>query len=168
MALPSVVAHGYEASALADMCEVILDARKAGLLRKAQLHYADYCEILLRSFARVGIIVLSAASSRPLWTRYWALPTPWAKVAPNCSRDVSTGQRSCKENNMHRQKFNVHKVGSAPDSLVPRSSYLYCEKYRKPVKRREAVRIGRSRSCCPACGEVLPPPPPPSPLGGVG
>lgn len=52
------VAHGYEASALADMCDVILDARKAGLLRKAQLHYADYCEVLLRSFARVGIIAM--------------------------------------------------------------------------------------------------------------
>jgi hypothetical protein len=53
-----VTAHGYEASALADMCDVILDARKAGLLRKAQEHYADYCEILLRSFARVGLVAL--------------------------------------------------------------------------------------------------------------
>ena len=58
---------------------------------------------------------------------------------------------------MHRQKFNVHKAGSAPDSLAPRSSCLYCEKCRKPVKRREAVRIGRSHLCCPACGEVLRP-----------
>jgi hypothetical protein len=52
------VAHGYEASALADMCDVILEARKAGLLRSRQLHYADYCEILLRGFARVGIVAL--------------------------------------------------------------------------------------------------------------
>jgi hypothetical protein len=52
------VAHGYEAEALADMCDVILDARKEGLLRQSQMHYADYCEILLRSFARVGIIAL--------------------------------------------------------------------------------------------------------------
>ena len=53
-----VVAHGYEATAMADMCEAILDARKAGFLRKTQAHYADYCEILLRSFARIGIIAL--------------------------------------------------------------------------------------------------------------
>src|SRR5581483_9802031 len=53
-----VIAHGYEASALADMCDVILDARKTGILRARQLHYADYCEVLLRSFARVGIIAL--------------------------------------------------------------------------------------------------------------
>jgi hypothetical protein len=53
-----VIAHGYEASALADMCDVILDARKARVLRPRQIHYADYCEILLRSFARVGIIAL--------------------------------------------------------------------------------------------------------------
>lgn len=52
------VAHGYEATDLADMCDLILDARKAGHLRKLQLHYADFCEILMRSFARVGIIAL--------------------------------------------------------------------------------------------------------------
>lgn len=28
----AIVAHGYEATALADMCDVILDARKAGAL----------------------------------------------------------------------------------------------------------------------------------------
>ena len=53
-----VIAHGFEATALADMCDVILDARKAGVLTPRQRHYADQCEITLRSFARVGIIAL--------------------------------------------------------------------------------------------------------------
>jgi hypothetical protein len=55
---PGFIAHGYEATALADMCDVILDARKSGRLLHHQKHYADQCEILLRSFARVGIIAL--------------------------------------------------------------------------------------------------------------
>jgi len=53
-----VIGHGYEATALADMCDVILDARKAGILAPQRLHIADQCEILVRSFARVGIIAL--------------------------------------------------------------------------------------------------------------
>jgi hypothetical protein len=52
------VAHGYEATALADLCDVVLAARKAGILQKQQQHIADQCEILLRGFATVGIIAL--------------------------------------------------------------------------------------------------------------
>lgn len=52
------MAHGYEANDLADMCDVILDARKAGVLSPQRLHMADRCEMLVRSFARVGITAL--------------------------------------------------------------------------------------------------------------
>lgn len=51
-------AHGYEATILADFCELILDARTKKLLAPTQLHYAKQCEILVRGFARVGIIAL--------------------------------------------------------------------------------------------------------------
>lgn len=52
-------AHGFEATVLADFCEVILKAKdKAGTLRSNQLHVAKQCEILVRGFARVGIIAL--------------------------------------------------------------------------------------------------------------
>lgn len=52
-------AYGYEATILADICDVILDARRAGnVLLPNQMHYADKCEILMRGFARVGIIAL--------------------------------------------------------------------------------------------------------------
>lgn len=51
--------HGYEATVLADLCDVILEARKeAGALHAAQAHIAEQCEILVRGFARVGIIAL--------------------------------------------------------------------------------------------------------------
>jgi hypothetical protein len=53
-----VVAHGYEATALADLCDVILEARKAGILSRQQIHVADHCEILVRSFAKIGIVAL--------------------------------------------------------------------------------------------------------------
>lgn len=51
-------AYGYEATLLPDACDVILAARDAGLLQKQQLHIARQAEILVRGFARVGIIAL--------------------------------------------------------------------------------------------------------------
>lgn len=53
-----MLAYGYEATVLADICDAVLAARKAGLLQKQQLHIAEQCEILVRGFARVGIIAL--------------------------------------------------------------------------------------------------------------
>lgn len=51
-------AYGYEATILADICDAILAARKGNLLLPNQTHYADQCELLVRGFARVGIIAL--------------------------------------------------------------------------------------------------------------
>jgi hypothetical protein len=51
--------YGYEATILADVCDAVLSARKIpGALQPQQQHIADQCEILLRGFARVGIIAL--------------------------------------------------------------------------------------------------------------
>jgi len=55
---PGGLAYGYPATILADICDVVLNARKAGKLQAQQMHIADRCEILLRGFARVGIIAL--------------------------------------------------------------------------------------------------------------
>jgi hypothetical protein len=51
-------AYGYEATILPDICSAILEARKRGALQKQQDHIAEQCEMLLRSFAKVGIIAL--------------------------------------------------------------------------------------------------------------
>lgn len=51
-------AYGYEATLLADLCDAVLGARQAGALMHHQEHVAQNCEILVRSFARVGIIAL--------------------------------------------------------------------------------------------------------------
>ncbi|MGD0625062.1 MAG: P63C domain-containing protein [Thermodesulfobacteriota bacterium] len=56
--IPSGIAHGYEATILADICEAVLEARKEDKLHYQQEHIAIQCEILVRSFARVGIIAL--------------------------------------------------------------------------------------------------------------
>jgi hypothetical protein len=53
-----ILAYGYEATILADLCEMVLAARQAGVLQKQQYHIAQRCEILVRGFARVGIIAL--------------------------------------------------------------------------------------------------------------
>jgi len=52
------IAHGYEATILADICDAVLEARKDGALHYQQEHIAKQCEILVRGFARVGIIAL--------------------------------------------------------------------------------------------------------------
>lgn len=51
--------QGYEAPVLVQLCEAILKARDAGELKTAQeKRYAQVCDILVRSFAKVGIIAL--------------------------------------------------------------------------------------------------------------
>ncbi len=52
------IAYGYEATILADICEAVLAARKDHKLQKQQEHIAEKCELLMRGFARVGIIAL--------------------------------------------------------------------------------------------------------------
>ncbi len=52
------IAHGYDATILADICEAVLAARADKALQHHQLHIAHRCEVLLRGFARVGIIAL--------------------------------------------------------------------------------------------------------------
>lgn len=52
------IAYGYPATLLADLCDVVLAARKAGALQKQQEHIAHQAEVLVRGFARVGIIAL--------------------------------------------------------------------------------------------------------------
>lgn len=51
-------ASGYEATILADICDAVLEARKSGKLHYQSEHIAARCEILVRGFARVGIIAL--------------------------------------------------------------------------------------------------------------
>lgn len=50
--------NGYEATVLADICDAFLEARKTIQLSSRQKLIADQCEILIRGFARVGIIAL--------------------------------------------------------------------------------------------------------------
>lgn len=52
------VAVGFEATILADVCDVLLKARKEKVLTPKQLLVAEQCEILTRAFAKVGIIAL--------------------------------------------------------------------------------------------------------------
>lgn len=50
--------NGYEATVLVDICDAFLEARKYIELNDRQKIIADQCEILVRSFAKVGIISL--------------------------------------------------------------------------------------------------------------
>ncbi|MEZ4874987.1 MAG: P63C domain-containing protein [Flavobacteriaceae bacterium] len=50
--------NGYEATVLIDICDAFLQARKEIELSPRQSIIADQCEILIRSFAKVGLIAL--------------------------------------------------------------------------------------------------------------
>jgi len=52
------LAYGYEATILPDICDLVLRARQEGNLNPQQTHIAEQCEILVRAFARVGIVAL--------------------------------------------------------------------------------------------------------------
>lgn len=51
-------AYCYEATILADICDAVFEANKQGKLQAQQKHIAERCEMLMRSFAKVGIIAL--------------------------------------------------------------------------------------------------------------
>jgi hypothetical protein len=55
---PGGIAFGYPATILADICDAVLAARASGALQKQQEHIANQAEVLVRGFARVGIIAL--------------------------------------------------------------------------------------------------------------
>lgn len=50
--------NGYEATVLVDICDAFLEARKHIKLSSRQAIIADQCEILVRAFAKVGLIAL--------------------------------------------------------------------------------------------------------------
>jgi len=89
------MANGYEATILADICDAVLDARNAGALQQQQMHIAARCEILMRAFARVGIIALVDEATgyqyvrqknelHQLLSKYISQELiPWAKTFPD-------------------------------------------------------------------------------------
>lgn len=50
--------NGYEATVLVDICDAFMEANKNITLSSRQAIIAEQCEILIRSFAKVGIIAL--------------------------------------------------------------------------------------------------------------
>ena len=51
--------HGFRAEILADICDVLLEARKGNALKtKQEQRYGQFAETLVRGFARVGIAAL--------------------------------------------------------------------------------------------------------------
>jgi hypothetical protein len=53
-----MVAYGYEATSLIDFCELILKYRDQEVLTDRQARYAAHAEIVIRAFAKVGIIAV--------------------------------------------------------------------------------------------------------------
>lgn len=53
-----LVAQAFEGEDVVDLCEMYLKARDAGVLQKNQQHLAAQAEVIVRSFAKVGIVAL--------------------------------------------------------------------------------------------------------------
>jgi P63C domain len=51
-------AHGYEATALIEVCDAVIQARNDEKLAPSQVHLAIKAEIIIRSAAKVGIVAL--------------------------------------------------------------------------------------------------------------
>lgn len=51
-------AYGYPATVIADFCDAVLEARAAGATGPRQAGIVQRCEMLVRGFARVGIVAL--------------------------------------------------------------------------------------------------------------
>jgi hypothetical protein len=96
------MAYRYEATVLADICDAVLLARKARMLQKQQLHIADQCEILMRGFARVGIIALVDEvtgyqefrrwTQRPFWEIFCGTIRAFAAQSLDLPDSAKTGQ----------------------------------------------------------------------------
>lgn len=52
------MAYGYDATILPEICDAVLEARNEGTLNYQQKHIALQAEMLLRAFAKVGVIAL--------------------------------------------------------------------------------------------------------------
>lgn len=56
--LAGAKAFGFQAEVLPSICEVFIDAERAGVLLESQKHIANQAHILYRGFAKLGIIAL--------------------------------------------------------------------------------------------------------------
>jgi hypothetical protein len=90
-----VMAEGFRAEVLPLICDIYLDARSAGLLTPPQQAIAQNAELLVRAFARVGIVALvdeatgyqrdraSDALSKILEAFITKELQPWVKTFPD-------------------------------------------------------------------------------------
>ena len=54
----SVIATGFEATAMIEICDIYLEARGRGMLRESQMKLAVRAEVIIRSCAKLGIVAL--------------------------------------------------------------------------------------------------------------
>ncbi len=90
-----IVAHGYEATTLVEICEAYLKAQDEGKLKPNQRHLAKKAAIVMRACAKVGIIALvdeatgyqEVRRKRALQLKFKAFITEdlqeWAKTFPD-------------------------------------------------------------------------------------
>lgn len=53
-----MIAHGYEATVLIDVCEAVLEAKNRGKLLRTQEHIGVLCEIIIKGSSRLGVVGL--------------------------------------------------------------------------------------------------------------
>jgi P63C domain len=112
--------HGYEATILVDICDAFLEARKSTHLSPRQKIIADQCEILVRSFAKVGIIALIDEATGYQKEREETLQ---AILKLYISEEILKWQKTF-HNEFYEQIFRLWNLPFTPENMNKRPSFI--------------------------------------------
>jgi P63C domain-containing protein len=112
--------NGYEATTLVDICDGFLEARNYIELSPRQAIIAEQCEILVRSFAKVGIIALIDEATGYQKVREETLQ---AILKLYISEEVLEWQKTFHKD-FYEQIFRLWNLPSTPESMKIKPSFI--------------------------------------------
>lgn len=111
---------GYEATVLPDVCNIYLGARRSIHLSPRQKIIADQCEILMSSFAKVGIIALIDEVTGYQKVREETLQ---AILKLYISEEILEWQKTFHKD-FYEQIFRLWNIPSTPESMRIKPSFI--------------------------------------------
>jgi len=112
--------NGYEATTLVDICDGFLEARNHIELSPRQAIIAEQCEILVRSFAKVGIIALIDEATGYQKVREETLQ---AILKLYISEEVLEWQKTFHKD-FYEQIFRLWNLPSTPENMKTKPSFI--------------------------------------------
>lgn len=112
--------NGYEATRLVDFCDGMLEARKYVELDKRQTIIAKQCEILIRAFAKTGIIALIDEATGYQEVREKTLQEI---LRLYISEEILEWQKTF-HSGFYEQIFRLWNIPSTPESMKIKPSFI--------------------------------------------